>query len=632
MKSTLLVFLLVLCGAASAQAQTEFFVDPASGSDGSAGTQGAPFKTLTFALTQTSAGDSVTLRAGTYSAVNETFPILLLNGVDVDIFQSETPVFDGGGSGTLFRLSENVSTVTTLRGVDITDCNVGVEIPAGTAVDGFVIQQCNFSGFADSAPGANDGYGVLAMLSSGGLTEDFTVDQCTFAGNTARDAISIQLSNATIMNAGGVLANTSSGGVDRTLYLLADEASTVAGTYNVHDNVFAGYSEAGIYFHAKGGGGNPLLVSTINCQANGNFLTGAGGTENGFQLRAEHNVVGQGGVVSPWICYSRVTGNQVNVLCETINGSGHTADILADFYGNRLENATRAGVELTTLVPTAGNDNNDPDFGPGHTGRASCLNTFTGNVQDFRIGAGVINTINARFNFFADGPPTATGGVPDTAGTLTNTINGSFASSVPPNAAAQVQLNAAADSAFVDYDGSATTGQIEVVVDGTQLDQADITEMALGAGLLLQLPALTAGNKTVTVTNHGGQTGTFTLNVTASGSGGGASEGGNDCFVATAAHGDYGSHEVVALRRFRDQYLKSNSVGQSFVDWYYDNGPTGAAFLLEHEWARKSARVALAGPAAVADAITSWNPGQRFAAAILLLGFMFRLVWRPRNA
>ncbi|MDP7062647.1 MAG: DUF1565 domain-containing protein [Planctomycetota bacterium] len=632
MKSFLLAFLMVLCGLTVVQAQTEFFVDPASGSDGAAGTQGAPFKSLTFALTQTTAGDSVTLRAGTYSAVNETFPILLLNGVDVDVFQAETPVFDGGGSGTLFRLSENVTTQTTLRGLDITDCTVGVEIPAGTGVAGFTIRECNFSGFADSALGANDGYGVLALLSSGALNEDFTVDSCTFAGATARDAISIQLSSGTIMNGGGVLANTSSGGVDRTLYLLADEASTVAATYNVHDNVFAGYSEAGIFFHAKGGPGNPLLVSTINCQANGNFLTGAGGTENGFQLRAEHNVVGQGGVVSPWICYSRITDNQVNVLCETINGSGHTADILADFYGNRIENARRAGVELTTVVPTAGNDNNDPDFGPGHTGRTACLNTFQSNVQDFRIGAGVVNTISARFNFFADGPPTATGGVPDTAGILTNTINGAFASSVAPDTATQVQLNAAANSAFVDYDGDAATGQIEVVVDGTQLDQADITELALGAGLLLQVPALSAGSKSVTVTNPGGQTGTFTLNVTAPGSGGGAGEAGNDCFVATAAHGDYASREVVALRRFRDQYLKANPVGQSFVDWYYDNGPIGAAFLLEHEWARKSARVALAGPVAVADAITSWNPGQRFGAAILLLGFLFRLTSRSRAA
>lgn len=630
MKSTLLAFFLVLVSAASVQAQAEYFVDPTAGSDGGAGSQAAPFKSLTFALTQTVAGDSVSLRSGTYAAPVETFPILLLNGVDVGVFQDETPVFDAGGTGTLFRLSENVTSTTTLSGIDLSDCTVGVQIPAGTSVDGFVIQQCNFSGFADSVVGANDGYGVHALLSSGGLNEDLTVDSCTFAGVSARDAISIQLSNGTIMNAGGVLANTSSGGVDRSLYLLADEASTVAGTYNVHDNVFAGYVEAGIFFHAKGGGGNPLQVSTINCQANGNFLTGAGALENGFQLRAEHNIVGQGGVVSPWICYSRITGNRVNVLCETINGGGHTADILADFYGNRIENATRAGVELTTLIPTAGNDNNDPNFGPGHTGRASCLNTFSGNSSDFRLGPGVINTIMVRFNFFPDGPPSATGGVPDTAGTLTDTINGAFASSIAPNAATQVQLNAAADSAFVDYDGDASTGQITVVVDGTQLDQADITELALGAGLLLQLPALAAGNKTVTVTNPGGQTGTFTLNVTTPGASS-TDEAGNDCFVATAAHGDYGSREVVALRRFRDQYLKANPVGQRFVDWYYDNGPSGAAFLLEHEWARKSARVALVGPVTVADAITSWNPGQRFAAGVLLLGFLFRLVWRPRN-
>lgn len=625
MKSYLLSLLLILCSAVSLSAQSSYFVDPASGNNSADGSQGTPFKSLTFALTQTVAGDTITLRAGTYAAA-ETFPVLLKDQVNIDAFQAEVPVFDGGGSGTLFRVSQNITAETIFRGVTIASCRIGFDIPTGTGVQGLTIQQCNFTGFADSAPGANDGIGILAVLSTGGTSESLTIDQCTFQGGGAFAGIGLELSGTTTLSTGGILANNSSGGVVRTLWMVATEGSTIATTYNVNDNIFAGYTQAGIYMHAFGSG--PLLsVATIACQANGNFLTGAGGAEHGFHLRAERGVLSQGAEISPWICYSRITGNNVNVFCETINNGGSVVDIKADFYGNRIENAVRAGVELTTLVPAGGNDNNDPDFGPGHTGKVSCLNTFLNNATDFRIGAGVTNTIFARFNFFPAGGSTQIGGVPDTLGIMSETINGGFATSVLPDTPGQVQLNAAADSGFVDYDGTASVGQISVTVESSALDQADIVELALGGGLLLQLPALTAGTKTVVVTNPGGQTGTFTLNVTASTSSS-DEEASNDCFVATAAHGNYRSHEVVALRCFRDQYLKASPAGRSFIDWYYDNGPKGAAFLLQHDWARKSTRVALALPVAVANGVTRWNPGQRFAFGVLLLGLMFSLVRR----
>jgi hypothetical protein len=625
MKSYLLSLLLIFCSAASLSAQSAYFVEPASGSNSADGSEGTPFRSLTFALTQAVAGDSITLRAGTFS-IAETFPILLKNQVSIGAFSGEVPVFDGGGSGTLFRVNQNITAETIISGVTFASCRIGLDIPAGASVQGLTIQQCSFSGFIDSSVGANDGFGIIAVLNSGGTSESLTIDQCTFQGGGAFAGIALEVGNATTLSTGGILANSSTGGVDRTLWMVATGGGTIATTYNVHDNVFAGYTQAGMYMHALGSGAI-LSVSTIECQANGNFLTGSGSTENGLHLRAERGDLSQGAEVSPWVCYSRITGNNVNVFCETINNGGSVVDILADFYGNRIENATRAAVELTTLVPAGGNGNNDPDFGPGHTGRSSGLNTFLNNTADFRIGAGVTNTISARFNFFPAGGATRIGGVPDTFGIMSETIRGGFATTVVPDTAGQVQLNATADSGFVDYGGSANVGQIFVTVESSALDQADIEELALGGGLLLQLPALTSGLKEVVVTNPGGQTGTFTLNVTSSDPSEGE-ESGNDCFVATAAHGNYRSNEVIALRRFRDQYLKASPAGRSFIDWYYDNGPQGAAFLLQHDWARKSTRVALALPVAVANGVTSWNPGQRFAFGVLLLGLMFGLVRR----
>ncbi|MFK5956565.1 MAG: DUF1565 domain-containing protein [Planctomycetota bacterium] len=618
--------LFALFTSSSLSAQTTYFVDPNTGNDGADGSQGTPFVSLTFALTQTTVGDAISLRSGTYAAATETFPILLANRVHIEAFVGEDPIFDAGGAGTLFQVGEDILAGTVFGGVTLTGCTVGVEIPSGRSVNGLTIQQCNFSNFSDSSVGANDGYGVLAVLDTGGLAEQLLIEQCTFAGNGARDAIAIQVSNATILSLGGITGNTSSGGVDRAVSILAASGAVVEQNFGVHENIFAGYLEAGILMHAFGSGIGLGSVSSILCAANGNFLTGPGVAEIGMHLRAEHGLNSGGAMVAPYICFSNVTGNHINILCETINGGGDQADILADFYGNRIENAVRAGVELTSTVPTAGGENNDPNFGPGHFGFAACLNTFSGNGSDFRFGAAVVNSISARNNFFPDGAVSQFGGNADANGILNETLEGSFGVSFASGTAGEVTLTAAAGSAFVDYDGGGATGQLSVTLDGTTILQTEIGVTSLGGSVVLQLPALTAGIKSFIVTNPGGQTGSFNLTVRASGLD--VPLPNNDCFVATAALGNYESHEVFALRRFRDQYLKATPAGKQCVDWYYENGPKGAAFLLQHEWARKGARAALVLPVVVADGITQWNPGQRFAFGVLLLGFLLRLTRR----
>jgi|FLOH01.1.fsa_nt_gi hypothetical protein len=626
MTSKLLVLFFVLCSATSLRAQTStFFVDPNTGNNAADGAEGTPFLSLTFALTQTVAGDTIRLRAGTYSGA-ETFPIVPKNGVAVEAFPEEQPVFDGGGSGTLFRVNQNITLATSLRGLVIAACRIGLDIPAGIGVDGLTIQECEFSGFVDSAVGANDGFGILAVLSSGGTSENLTIDRCSFVGAGAAAGIALEVNGTTVLDGGGILANTSTGGMDRTLWLVASSGGTVAATFQVNDNVFAGYSEAGIFMHALGGG--PIFsVATIACQANGNSLTGSGALEIGYLLRAQHGVLSQSAVLSPWITYSKITGNYINIFCDAINNGGSVVDILADFYANRIEDGVRAGVELAVLVPAGANDNNDPNFGAGHTGRFAGLNTFAGNITDFRIGGGITNPIQARFNFFPAGGATQIGGVPNTLGILSEIIHGGFAHSVVADTAVEVQLTAASDSAFVDYAGTSPVGQIMVTIDGTQLDPAAIEELSFGSGLTLQLPALALGSKTVLVTNPGGQTGSFLLSVVAAGSGSNPATA-NNCFVATAAYGDYSAREVVALRRFRDQYLQASAAGREVIDWYYTHGPSGAAFLLQHESLRKATRVALALPVVVANGTTRWNPGQRFACGVLLLGVFFGLTKR----
>jgi len=73
----------------------------------------------------------------------------------------------------------------------------------------------------------------------------------------------------------------------------------------------------------------------------------------------------------------------------------------------------------------------------------------------------------------------------------------------------------------------------------------------------------------------------------------GSSDGG-DCFVATAAFGDYDAPEVRVLRRWRDESLARSRVGVAFIETYYRLSPPLAAVISERPWTRLASRVALA--------------------------------------
>ena len=65
------------------------------------------------------------------------------------------------------------------------------------------------------------------------------------------------------------------------------------------------------------------------------------------------------------------------------------------------------------------------------------------------------------------------------------------------------------------------------------------------------------------------------------------------CFVATAAFGVDWSAEVQALRDFRDRFLMTNPPGRALVRWYYRNGPSAAALILEYDAMRPLVRALL---------------------------------------
>lgn len=112
----------------------------------------------------------------------------------------------------------------------------------------------------------------------------------------------------------------------------------------------------------------------------------------------------------------------------------------------------------------------------------------------------------------------------------------------------------------------------------------------LGYGSELIVENLTAGCHTITVTatNSAGLSSSATISVQV-----GSSAGSGYCFIATAAFGSYLHPYVGILRDFRDAFLLTNKIGQTFMRWYYRASPPLAALIAQKAYARGAVRVML---------------------------------------
>ena len=53
------------------------------------------------------------------------------------------------------------------------------------------------------------------------------------------------------------------------------------------------------------------------------------------------------------------------------------------------------------------------------------------------------------------------------------------------------------------------------------------------------------------------------------------------CFIATACYGDYNHPVVMELRCFRDAFLEQSSLGNIFIEWYYQWSPPVASYIAD---------------------------------------------------
>ena len=93
--------------------------------------------------------------------------------------------------------------------------------------------------------------------------------------------------------------------------------------------------------------------------------------------------------------------------------------------------------------------------------------------------------------------------------------------------------------------------------------------------------------------------------------------GGSGCFIATAAYGSALEPHVVALRQFRDEYLRRTALGRAFIRLYYRYSPPVAAVVARHASLRLVVRALLAPVVLVIE--FPRTTGTLGAAALVLL-------------
>jgi hypothetical protein len=106
---------------------------------------------------------------------------------------------------------------------------------------------------------------------------------------------------------------------------------------------------------------------------------------------------------------------------------------------------------------------------------------------------------------------------------------------------------------------------------------------------------------------------------------------GAGCFIATAAYGTPMAGEIQILRDFRDEYLITNPVGKTMVEFYYRVSPPIAEFIAEHPTMKPVVRAGLLPAVAMsAVAVNATSTEKVLIAGLLGLVSVALAVWATR--
>jgi alpha-tubulin suppressor-like RCC1 family protein len=103
------------------------------------------------------------------------------------------------------------------------------------------------------------------------------------------------------------------------------------------------------------------------------------------------------------------------------------------------------------------------------------------------------------------------------------------------------------------------------------------------------------------------------------------------CFIATAAYGSPMAGEIEILRRFRDEYLLTNPVGQAMADLYYRVSPPIAEFITEHPSLKPVVRATLLPAVLMSTVAVKTTSAEKIVMiSLLALVLLGMAVWAKR--
>jgi len=104
------------------------------------------------------------------------------------------------------------------------------------------------------------------------------------------------------------------------------------------------------------------------------------------------------------------------------------------------------------------------------------------------------------------------------------------------------------------------------------------------------------------------------------------------CFIATAAYGTSVAEEIGILRKFRDEYLLTNPVGTTLVEFYYRVSPPIAEFITEHPSLKPIVRAGLLPAVAMSAIAVNTTPSEKAAIiGLLVLVSVAVAIWATRR-
>ncbi|MCX6023077.1 MAG: right-handed parallel beta-helix repeat-containing protein, partial [Chloroflexi bacterium] len=209
---------------------------------------GTPCLTITYAISQATAGDAITVGAGTY---NERFTIdrhLTLTGAGVG-----STIINGQASGRVVFV--NLGVTATITGVTLTNGSSNTVGGGGIYNDGtLTVQNSAISGNTSEATGGG-------IANYGGLT----IQNSTIAGNSAPN------------DAGGGICNDGQLTVQNST-LSGNSATDGGGIYNGIEATFIGSAITGNHASSDDAGGGLQIIGMLTLQnstVSGNTASGA---------------------------------------------------------------------------------------------------------------------------------------------------------------------------------------------------------------------------------------------------------------------------------------------------------------------------------------------------------------------